>query len=302
MLGRKDFIKGLAAGTVATSAVGCSAVRPAASADGGVSVGSGSAKITFLGTSHGAVTPLRFSSCTLLEYGGRNYVIDAADGAVSRIMQSGVKIPDLNAVFITHPHCDHFGGLPMLLVQHSFQNRLYRRELNQKQPIEVLLPGPELEQTIRGIHALPHVGKIYDYQHIRQYRPGVIFDDGTVKVMAYGNDHMGRRPDGTQYAHSLLFALSNGKRIYFSGDVSKQFDLPLVPIEDGPVDLLVCELVHYRLQDAVDRLKGKKINKICFQHYDDCWERPGWQERFASFAAQLTVPAERVADLDVRYV
>ena len=301
-IGRKDFITNLAVGTIATSLTGCASSRPVAPDGASAANDPEAAKITFIGTSHGSVTPWRFSSCTLLQYGGKNYVIDAADGAASRIMQRGVKIPDLDAVFITHPHCDHFGGLSMLLVQHSFQNFSYRRKLKEKKPIKVLLPGPELLRTITETHKLPHVGRLANYQHVEKYGPGVIFDDGTVKVTAYGNDHMGRRKDGTQYAHSLLFELSNGKRIYFSGDVSKDFDLPLEPMEKGRVDLLVCELVHYPIENAVARLKGRAIGKICFQHYGDLWEAPGWEERFAAFASQLTMPAERVADLDVRFV
>lgn len=301
-IGRRDFIGNLAAGTVATSLTGCASARSAEPDGVAAANGPDAAKITFVGTSHGSVTPWRFSSCTLLQYAGRNYVVDAADGAASRIMQCGVKIPDLDAVFITHPHCDHFGGLPMLLVQHSFQNFSYRRKLKTKKPIEVLLPGAELLRTVTETHKLPYVGQLAKYQHVRTYAPGVVFDDGTVRVTAYGNDHMGRRKDGTQYAHSLLFELSNGKRIYFSGDVSKEFDLPLEPLEKGRVDLLVCELVHYPIEKAVERLKGRAIGKICFQHYGDRWEASGWEERFAAFASRLTVPSERVADLDVRFV
>lgn len=294
LINRKGFLKGLAAGVAVASTRDALAAASAG--------GDGAARISFLGTSHGSVTPLRFSSCTLLQYGGKNYVIDAADGAVSRLMQTGVKAPDLDAVFITHPHSDHFGGLPMLLVQHGFQNLIYRANVKVKKPVEVLLPGPELEQTIRTIHDLAHFGKLQDYQHLKAYRAGVIFDDGNVKVTAYGNDHMGRRADGTQFAHSLLFELSNGRRIYFSGDVNKDFDLPLGPFDKGRVDLLVCELVHYPIAKAVERLKGRDIAKICFQHYGDGWEAPGWQERFAAFALQLGILSERVTDLDVRYI
>ena len=301
-IGRKEFIAGLTAGTVGTAFTGCASARSAAPEGVAAANDPDAAKITFVGTSHGSVTPWRFSSCTLLQYGGKNYVIDAADGAASRIMQRGVKIPDLDAVFITHPHSDHFGGLSMLLVQHSFQNFSYRRKLKEKKPIEVLLPGPELVRTVLETHKLPFADALADYQHVRAYAPGVIFDDGAVKVTAYGNDHMGRRKDGTQYAHSLLFELSNGKRIYFSGDLSKDFDLPLEPMEKGRVDLLVCELVHYPIQKAVERLMDRAIGKICFQHYGDGWEAPGWEERFAAFASRLTVSAERVTDLDVRFV
>ncbi|MCR4573116.1 MAG: MBL fold metallo-hydrolase, partial [Lentisphaeria bacterium] len=71
----------------------------------------GEVKITFIGTSHGRVTTTRAHSCSLLQTGGKTYVIDAGEGAVANIMKSGTHISDINAIFITHPHLDHYGGL-----------------------------------------------------------------------------------------------------------------------------------------------------------------------------------------------
>ena len=68
-------------------------------------------KITFLGTAHGAVTPTRFHSATLLQVGGKNYLIDAGDAVCGQLTKNGLFLPDLNTIFITHPHLDHFGGL-----------------------------------------------------------------------------------------------------------------------------------------------------------------------------------------------
>ncbi len=69
-------------------------------------------KITFIGATH-EVT----GSCTLLENGGRRYLVDMG-------MEQGVDIfeneplpiaPDqIDAVFITHAHIDHTGMLPKL--------------------------------------------------------------------------------------------------------------------------------------------------------------------------------------------
>ena len=69
-------------------------------------------KITFIGATH-EVT----GSCTLLENGGRYYLVDKG-------MEQGVDLfenvplpvapEEISAVFITHAHIDHTGMLPKL--------------------------------------------------------------------------------------------------------------------------------------------------------------------------------------------
>ena len=52
-------------------------------------------KLIFLGTAHGAVTPTRFHSATLLQVGGKNYLIDAGDaiqGAPIGAISNGAEI------------------------------------------------------------------------------------------------------------------------------------------------------------------------------------------------------------------
>ena len=46
-------------------------------------------KLIFLGTAHGAVTPTRFHSATLLQVGGKNYLIDAGDAVSGQLTKNG---------------------------------------------------------------------------------------------------------------------------------------------------------------------------------------------------------------------
>ena len=260
-------------------------------------------KLIFLGTAHGAVTPTRFHSATLLQVGGKNYLIDAGDAVSGQLTKNGFFLPDLNTVFITHPHLDHFGGLFMLIQQWLFHKQIYPRRVKEGAHLDIYLGGQDFVDTMKGVRKGYYRSENYPaITKLHAFQPGEIYNDGNIKVTAYGNDHMGRRKtDNSQIASSFLFECANGKKIFFSGDLSKEYDLPLEGIKGG-VDLLVSELVHYPLPKAIERLKDQPIKKICFQHYGDAWERAGWQKRFADFSKQLTSPAEIVHDNDVRYV
>jgi hypothetical protein len=57
---------------------------------------------------------------------------------------------------------------------------------------------------------------------------------------------------------------SEGRRIVHSADLGKPEDLD--PLLTQPVDALVCELAHFRLDAIFQYLRGKAIEKVIFVH------------------------------------
>jgi ribonuclease BN (tRNA processing enzyme) len=69
-----------------------------------------------LGTQGGPVpSPNRSQPANVLLRGPDAYLVDAGDGVVLRLTQAGVRLNALRAVFLSHLHFDHSGGLAGIL-------------------------------------------------------------------------------------------------------------------------------------------------------------------------------------------
>jgi ribonuclease BN (tRNA processing enzyme) len=72
--------------------------------------------ITLLGTGGPRPDPTRQGPATLVTAGGLRLLFDAGRGVATQLARAGVRTDDLDAVFITHHHFDHIGGLGDLLM------------------------------------------------------------------------------------------------------------------------------------------------------------------------------------------
>lgn len=69
-----------------------------------------------LGTMGGPVASVtRSQPANVLLRGRDAYLVDCGDGAVQQLAKIGVRLPQVRAVFLSHLHVDHTGGLAALL-------------------------------------------------------------------------------------------------------------------------------------------------------------------------------------------
>jgi len=111
------------------------AAQPVPSADGFIT----------LGTMGGPVSsPSRSQPANALVHQGKVYLVDAGDGTVQQLARAGIMLPRVRAVFISHLHADHTGGLSAVLA--------LRNQTNQRDPITVYGP-PGTRELVAGMIA-----------------------------------------------------------------------------------------------------------------------------------------------------
>ncbi len=101
--------------------------------------------VVFLGTAGSMPTARRAPSATLIRRGGERLLIDCGEGTQRQLLRSDIGLVDLEEVFLTHFHADHFLGLPGMLKSFALRGR----------EMPLTLYGPrgldELMQSLRRI-------------------------------------------------------------------------------------------------------------------------------------------------------
>ena len=97
--------------------------------------------MVFLGTSGSMPTARRAPSATLVRRGGERLLFDCGEGTQRQLLRSDVGLVDLEEIFLTHFHADHFLGLPGMLKTFALRGR----------EVPLTVYGP------RGLNELLHV-------------------------------------------------------------------------------------------------------------------------------------------------
>jgi ribonuclease Z len=79
--------------------------------------------VVFLGTSGSMPTAKRALSATLVRRGGDRLLFDCAEGTQRQLLRSDVGLVELEEIFLTHYHADHYLGLPGMLKTFALRGR-----------------------------------------------------------------------------------------------------------------------------------------------------------------------------------
>ena len=79
--------------------------------------------VTLLGTGCPQVHAQRFGPASLVQAGGRSFLIDCGSGVTQRMVGAGVSGAALDALLLTHLHSDHLVDLYQLVISSWHQGR-----------------------------------------------------------------------------------------------------------------------------------------------------------------------------------
>jgi len=220
-------------------------------------------RVTLLGTAAGpAARSTRSQPASLLQVGGKTYLIDAGDGVLRQLASAGVQPGAVDAIFITHLHFDHTAGLPAFLA-FDWQNR--RRD-----PVTILGPAGThdlvrdaikvFQSSVDIFHSqqpdLASFASLFKTREIVTDRPAEVYDDGVIRVRAVANTHyttmhLPRRTYGVDRSYSYRVE-AGGKSLVFTGDTG-----PSAAVEDlaRGAQVLVSEVID--LEAIVEKLRQR---------------------------------------------
>jgi ribonuclease Z len=134
--------------------------------------------LVFLGTSASAPTANRAPIALLLRRGGERLLFDCAEGTQRQLMRSSVGLPDLEEVFLTHFHADHYLGLPGMLKTFSLRQR--------EVPLTVYGP-PGLRDLFGSLGRV--IGKLCYPLELVELRAGESLERDGYRILVFPVDH-----------------------------------------------------------------------------------------------------------------
>ena len=246
-------------------------------------------KVTALGTSHGDPTPTRNQTSFLLEIGKHRYLVDAGEPANASLVRLGLRASELRAIFITHMHIDHAGGLPVLLEQ-----ALKYRRMNPECATVALLPEEAAVLPLRNWLAANCVDasrvEIRSFSSCRGYR------DDVLEMKPIPTRHIPPLPPENRPRSFALQLQADGKKLLFTGDLSRDFkDFPVEAAKE--CDVVFCELTHFSLEEVLPELKKLPLRRIVFHHVANRYQTPAGEKHVKTLLARLPYPAEVASDM-----
>jgi len=287
--------------------------------------------VLFLGTAGSVPTVQRAPASVLVRRGGDRVLIDCGEGTQRQLLRS-VGLPDVEHVFLTHFHADHFLGLPGMLKTFAMRGRdvpltvygppglrglmsdlrrvygrlTYDVRLHELQPSDAV----EMDGWRIGAYAAVHRLEALGYALVEDERPGR-FDPGLAERLAvpagpqFGRLQRGERvetPGGVVAPGDVMGAPRPGRTLVFTGDTEPCE--ATVAVSQG-ADLLVHDATfadeeterarktgHSTARQAAEVAKRADVSLLALTHLSSRYFAPAIEKEAHEVFERAVVPRD----------
>lgn len=213
--------------------------------------------LTCLGTSDAFGSVGRHNAGYLLETAEAKLLFDAGPSVLAALKGAGRNPEEIDAVVISHLHGDHFGGIPFLLLDYTWDSC-------RKRPLEIIGP-PTIEERVFKLYAALYTesGSVRPPFPLRftEMKDGSAYEVADARVESF---HVPHQDQELSLGHSLS---AGGTKVVYSGDtpwtdtlITRSSEADLFLCECSAFDVPVPKHIRYTdLEQNRTRLECKDL-------------------------------------------
>lgn len=220
-------------------------------------------RVTFLGTGDPFGTGGRLQSAVLLEHAEHRLLLDCGMTTMVALARANIDPATLDGVVVTHWHGDHFGGVPLLVIDALIGGRHGAPRQNRGRPLVVAGPAGTAARLRDALTLFnwsqPRTSDADPLAHIvtdMLLGPGQLTKIGPFVIEALAVVH-------TPEALGVRVTVA-GHTIAYSGDTAWTDTLIALSAE---ADLFICQAYTYRLEHPImlscQRLERERARFTC---------------------------------------
>ncbi len=242
-------------------------------------------RLVVLGSGSTVPHPRRCSSAYWLETSGGNILLDCSATAPHQMAKFGVDWPNMDAIWISHFHMDHVGGLGPL-----FAGTMHAPEMRERnKPLR--LYGPKgIERLFDGISSPK------DYKLREQPFPVEVIEIEVLEKFEIvpGVETVAMKTPHTDESHAIHIRDRDATLVY-SADTG--FDERIATFA-ADVDLMILECTfvrekpnakHLILAEAVDLINKAKPRRAMLTHFYPEWDDVDFEKEVAALSAACDI-------------
>jgi ribonuclease BN (tRNA processing enzyme) len=243
-------------------------------------------KLVVLGSGSTVPHPERSSAGFWLETSGGRILLDCSASVPMRMAHERLDWPNLDAIWISHFHMDHCGGLGPFLAGVKHASQMKTRE----KPLRIFGPA-----GVKGL--IGRLNDVNNYRLLKQPFPVEIIGVEELEKFEIvpGVDAVAWKTPHTNESHAIHLRDSDEKTIVYSADTG--FTEAIAAFANR-VDLFILECTYFRdkpakkhlgLAEAIFLIRKSEPKRAMLTHFYPEWDNVNFDEEVAKFHPRCEV-------------